>query len=186
MKKEKHIKQSAHIEENMMQEPEVAYNAPVIAKKHSSTQVAYINPVRRSLVLMGLQNEEATKNLNSKNDFINYIRKGVPKKALDNLTGVTGFSGIEMANILHTTDRTLRRYTSNQKLNAEQSERLIEVAKLYARGEDVFDGLEVFKTWMDTPVVALGNEKPKTFLDTSLGIGLLMDELGRIEHGIFA
>lgn len=91
-----------------------------------------------------------------------------------------------MANILHTTDRTLRRYTAKQKLNPEQSERLIEMAKLYTRGEDVFESLENFKTWMATPVAALGNKQPKDFLDTSMGIQLLMDELGRIEHGIFA
>jgi uncharacterized protein (DUF2384 family) len=32
----------------------------------------------------------------------------------------------------------------------------------------------------------LGNIKPKELLDTSLGIEILMNELGKIEHGIFA
>ncbi len=73
-----------------------------------------------------------------------------------------------------------------QKLNAEQSERVIELAKLYSRGEEVFDSLDAFKEWMDNRIMALGNKKPKEFLDTSLGIEMLMNELGRIEQGIFA
>jgi uncharacterized protein (DUF2384 family) len=39
---------------------------------------------------------------------------------------------------------------------------------------------------MDTVLLPFGNKKPKQFLDTSLGIAMIMDELGRIEHGIFA
>jgi uncharacterized protein (DUF2384 family) len=39
---------------------------------------------------------------------------------------------------------------------------------------------------MDANVPALGGQKPKSFLDTSLGISMLMAELGRIEHGVFA
>jgi uncharacterized protein (DUF2384 family) len=39
---------------------------------------------------------------------------------------------------------------------------------------------------MNSSVMALGNKKPKEFLDTSIGIDLLMNELGKIEHGIFA
>ena len=62
-------------------------------------------------------------------DFILCIREGVPKKALDNLIEVTGINAIEMAGIIRTSDRTLRRYSPKQKLNAEQSERVIEWPK---------------------------------------------------------
>ena len=108
------------------------------------------------------------------------------KKALDNLINITGISSAEMSAIMRTSERTLRRYSPKQKLNAEQSERVIELAKIYSRGEQVFGTLDAFKEWMNGSVMALGNKKPKEFLDTSMGIEMLMDELGRIEHGIFA
>jgi putative toxin-antitoxin system antitoxin component (TIGR02293 family) len=98
----------------------------------------------------------------------------------------TGISALEMSDILHTTDRTLRRYTEDTVLNPEQSERALEIARLYTRGTEVFESLDGFKEWMNSSVVALGSKKPKEFLDTSLGIEILMEELGRIEHGIFA
>lgn len=144
------------------------------------------NYVKRALILMGLASIAPFNAVENESDFIYCIREGVPKKALDNLIHVTGISNTDMSQIIGTSDRTLRRYTSKQKLNPGQSERVIELAKVYSRGEEVFGSMESFKEWMNSTVLALGNKKPKEFLDTSLGIDMLMDELGRIEHGIFA
>ena len=148
-----------------------------------STTAAYI---RKSVAMLQGANAKELNKIKSDADFIDCIRVGLPRKALDKLMNVTGLTTNEITNILHISDRTLRRYTAEQKLSAEQSERLIEIAKLYSRGEEVFGSLDAFKEWMDSSVMALGNRKPKTFLDTSIGIAMLMDELGRIEHGIFA
>lgn len=171
---------------NIVNEAAAVYYTNNNSSSENFIAKAYVNPVRRALDLMNLGAEASAKKITNKTDFITFIREGVPKASLDKLIEVTGFSPTEMAHILHTTDRTLRRYTAKQKLNAEQSERLIELAKLYARGEEVFNNLEQFKLWMSTPVYALGNKQPQTYLDTSMGIELLMDELGRIEYGIFA
>lgn len=135
---------------------------------------------------MGMASTSSFSGVNSNNDFIAIIRKGVPKKALDNLINSTGISPTEIAHIIGTSDRTLRRYTPKQKLNPEQSERIIELAKLYSRGEEVFGRIDDFNVWMNTSLIALGNKKPKEYMDTSIGIDLLMNEIGRIEHGIFA
>jgi putative toxin-antitoxin system antitoxin component (TIGR02293 family) len=124
--------------------------------------------------------------ITGKFDYLNIIRKGLSRKSLDYLMKNTGISALEMSDILHTTDRTLRRYTEDTVLNPEQSERALEIARLYTRGTEVFESLDGFKEWMNSSVVALGSKKPKEFLDTSLGIEILMEELGRIEHGIFA
>ncbi|MGJ7030353.1 type II RES/Xre toxin-antitoxin system antitoxin [Niabella hirudinis] len=159
--------------DNLLEEPAAAYYP-------GSSRIGF------SITLMGLKEDQAFKTVRNTADFIDRIREGLPKKALDHLAGVMGVSDAEMARMIHTSDRTLRRYTAAQKLNAEQSERVIELARLYARGVDVFDDLDNFKTWMRVPVDALGAKKPIEFLDTSMGIELLMDELGRIEHGIFA
>jgi uncharacterized protein (DUF2384 family) len=39
---------------------------------------------------------------------------------------------------------------------------------------------------MESISVPLGSIKPKELLDTTYGINMVADELGRIEHGIFA
>jgi putative toxin-antitoxin system antitoxin component (TIGR02293 family) len=127
-------------------------------------------------------------NANAQNDFelVNYIKKGVQKNVLEKTMAKTGLSIEEMASILHTTDRTLRRYKSKTILNPEQSERLVELGVLYSRGQELFGSLDLFKTWMESDLVALSGNNPKQFLDTSLGIQLLLQLLGRIEYGIYS
>ena len=157
---------------------------------HPSTEVneplAVYQTLPSAFKFLGSYNGNGKKSIEGKFDFIDLIRKGVSRKALDFLMETTGITPVEMASIMHTSDRTLRRYTASKLLNPEQSERVIELARLYSRGEDVFGSLDAFKEWIDSSVIALGNKKPKEFFDTSLGIELLMEELGRIEHGVFA
>jgi len=140
---------------------------------------------KRTIVLMGMQGKHDFAQIKNDNDFISIIRNGIPKLAMTHLMDIADISLIEMANIIHTTDRTLRRYTPTQKLPQDQSEGIVEMAMLYSRGEEVFGSMDKFKDWMNTQLQPFGNKKPKEFLDTSLGIGMIMDELGRIQHGIF-
>lgn len=118
--------------------------------------------------------------------FIEVIRKGIPKKAIDHLMQKIGLSEAEMAQILHVSKRTLQRRAPREILNPEQTERIIELAKLYSKGEEVLGEIGQFSEWMDQKLLALGNKKPKDFLDTSIGIRILLDELGRIEHGVYS
>jgi putative toxin-antitoxin system antitoxin component (TIGR02293 family) len=140
----------------------------------------------RTVMLMGMEGKRGFGAIKNDNDFISIIRTGIPKQAMTHLMDIADITLTEMASIIHTSDRTLRRYGPQQKLSQEQSERMIEMARLYSRGEEVFGSMEKFKQWMDTMLLPFGNKKPKAFLDTSLGINMIMDELGRIEHGIFA
>ena len=180
-------KENTHSYKSVVEEPEAVYltarEAQLLRVVHGNAENSYI---KRALHLMGLEKISPFREVQNVSDFISCIREGVPKIAVDNLASITGFNGAEMAGILRTSDRNLRRYQPKEKLNAEQSERIIELAKLYSRGEEIFGSLDAFKEWMSSSVLALGNKKPKDFLDTSLGIEMLMDELGRIEHGIFA
>ncbi|MGZ8559760.1 MAG: type II RES/Xre toxin-antitoxin system antitoxin [Chitinophagaceae bacterium] len=143
-------------------------------------------PAARAIAFMGSPGKKSFFPVRNESDFIDMIRKGIPKKSIDNLVEKTGIPVNEMAVLMRLSDRTLRRYDPQTLLNPEQSERVVEISRLYSRGEDVFGNLDNFKEWMNSSVMALGNIKPKTLLDTSLGIDILMNELGRIEHGIFA
>lgn len=171
-----------NVEENhpfpMEEEPEVSMV--------EEPEVAYIRTTKAFAFIMGNSGKKDFPPVASENDFISAIRQGIPKKAIDNLVDKTGISTNEMAVLMRLSDRTLRRYKPQTLLNPEQSEKVVELSRLYNRGEEVFGNLNSFKEWMNSSVMALGNIKPKQLLDTSLGIDMLMNELGKIEHGIFA
>ena len=57
---------------------------------------------------------------------------------------------------------------------------------LFNLGAEIFGDKTRFDTWLGSDNIALGGQKPKTFLDNTFGIGLLKDELMRIEQGVLA
>lgn len=157
------------------------------ASQAAEPQVAYASKNKTRVVdFLGITGKKEAHNQSDENFFIELIRKGVPKKGIDRIMDKTGLTEDEMASILHISRRTIQRRNPQEPLNHEQSERLIEIAKLYSKGEEVLGSLTFFIQWMDKQILALGNKKPKEFLDTSIGIGFLMDELGRIEHGVYS
>ena len=125
-------------------------------------------------------------NAHSEIDILNLIKKGVPKKALDKTMQMMDFSLDEMSTILHVSERTLRRYDDKSNLNIEQSERIIELNNLYQFGIEVLGSLDNFKIWINSPILALGQQKPKEFLDTSLGITMLKNILVRIQYCVYS
>ena len=147
-------------ETNLVQEASLAYSTP--------QRIGYVS------------------NTNSEIDTLRLIKKGIPKKALDRTMQMMGFSLEEMSSILHISERTLRRYDDKSRLNVEQSERIIELNSLYHFGIEVLSTLDNFKIWINSPILALGQQKPKDFLDTSLGINMLKNILGRIQHGVYS
>lgn len=137
-----------------------------------------------ALAILGLQQPDSLLDTPTDFDLVDVIRKGLSKKAMDVLMAHMDISAIEMSRMLHTSDRTMRRYTDDSVLNPEQSERLIELARLFAHGIDVFGSADRFRRWINGPVYSLGGQQPINLMDTSLGISLVNDTLGRIEHGI--
>lgn len=152
----------------------------------SEAQVAYAFKGKEPVVdFLGISHATQSRT-NDETYFIDLIRKGIPRHSIDVIIAKTGMTEEEIASILHISRRTLQRKGPAEALNPELSERLVELARLYTKGTDVFGDLEDVKEWMDERILTLGNKKPKDFLDTSIGISLLLDELGRIEHGVYS
>ncbi len=124
--------------------------------------------------------------LHSVYDFIELSRNGINKKNLLFLAKKIDFELKELSKVLHISERTLQRYAPSKALSSEVSQRVIQLARLYCKGEAVFGALEQFKKWMEHYNTALGMKKPKDLLDTTFGFQLLNEELIKIEYGIFS
>ncbi|MEJ7678800.1 MAG: antitoxin Xre/MbcA/ParS toxin-binding domain-containing protein [Segetibacter sp.] len=100
---------------------------------------------------------------------------------------MSGKSQKEIAQLIHTTAKTLQNYSAGLKrLPMLQSELLLKLFALYDKGLGVFEGVESFNGWLQKPAFGLYNDVPDTLLFTSTGINLVMDELIRIEYGDIA
>jgi len=119
-------------------------------------------------------------------DIIKLARQGFPKRILIALAKKISLNIQELAVILHISERTLQRYDDDAIIKTEYAEKAVELARLYARGEEVFGAMDKFKLWVKAPSLIFNGEAPVSMLDTSAGFDMVFRELGRIEHGIFA
>ncbi len=121
--------------------------------------------------------------INSRIDFIHLSREGVPMHTLNRIMEYTSLTIKEISELLPVSERQLSRYDPDHILRKDISSHLIQLVALFERGYEVF-GEEKFKIWVRTENRALGNNKPIDILDTPIGIEMIQDILGRIEHGV--
>lgn len=120
-------------------------------------------------------------------ELVKLSRKGITISLFEDIVRSSSYTIKEWSKFLHLTERTIQRYKKeNRKFESLQTERIIEIAKLQLKGIEVFGSKSYFEEWMNSKVIALGNIRPIELLDSSFGIEMLMDELGRIEHGVLA
>jgi putative toxin-antitoxin system antitoxin component (TIGR02293 family) len=119
-------------------------------------------------------------------DIIEMSKEGVTKGSLMAFIRYLNFSPEKFAQMLPVTLRTIQRYSSKQKFNPAISEHIIQLAFLAGKGIEVFGSLEKFMRWFNTPSQALGGKVPSDLVALKTGAQMVMDELGRIEYGVYA
>src|SRR6266508_3501803 len=124
--------------------------------------------------------------LQSSLDWIGMIREGIPAAAVESILRAGRLSQSELAQALGIPERTLARRKREGVLNSEESSKLLRLARVVSRANEVFDDPAAAVDWLKAPNVALRGNAPLNLLDTDIGAESVLDTLGRIEHGVFA
>jgi len=124
--------------------------------------------------------------IQKRQDLIALSDHGVTKGALLNLARYLSFPIDQIAELLPISGRTIQRYTPRQHFNRAVSEQILQIAEVVAKGVEVFEDKNHFLIWMKQPNVALGNKTPLNLLNSRFGTQMVLDELGRIEHGVLS
>lgn len=119
-------------------------------------------------------------------DWVSVIRRGISSSAVDSLTKFTRLSQAELSRALGIPERTLARRKREGKLNSEESAKLVRLARVIERAEEVFEDFDAAIDWLKSKNTSLSGSTPLSLLDTEIGAEGVMDTLGRIEHGVFA
>ncbi|MGI8891874.1 MAG: type II RES/Xre toxin-antitoxin system antitoxin [Bacteroidia bacterium] len=120
-------------------------------------------------------------------DFIIIANKGINAQIIINFRNEFKISRDFTAELLNISEPTVYRWIrNNKKLERDYSVKLFELSDLFLYGIDVFGSRDKFFKWLELQIIALGGLKPKELLTIPGGISKVKDELGRIEHGVFA
>lgn len=112
------------------------------------------------------------------------VRAGLPYSALEAVREHLGLRVSEAAAALHLPPRTIARRRRARKLRADESDRLVRVARIGALVVAALGAEAKATAWLHRPNRALGGQVPLTLLDTEIGSRQVEDVLGRMVHGV--
>jgi putative toxin-antitoxin system antitoxin component (TIGR02293 family) len=112
------------------------------------------------------------------------IHKGFPYRSLEFVLSKFHLDLPRMSKILSVPQRTMARRKAEQRLTAQESDRLARLARILTYASNVFGTEEKASTWLTRPHRILEGAAPIELLDTDLGTQVIETMLGRIEHGV--
>jgi putative toxin-antitoxin system antitoxin component (TIGR02293 family) len=125
--------------------------------------------------------------VHSTEDIREIIHKGFPYKSLEVIVLKYHLDLASMVKILSVPARTMARRKIEQRLTAQESDRLARVARILSYATGVFGTEEKASTWLKRPNRILKRATaPIDLLDTDLGTQVVEAMLGRIEHGVIS
>jgi putative toxin-antitoxin system antitoxin component (TIGR02293 family) len=96
------------------------------------------------------------------------------------------FTQSEWANILHLSERTLQRYSKdNKNFEGIYVDRILQLEKLIDTGLDTFESADALYRWLKNPKTILGTSVSFESLYHSQGIQDVLNQLERIQHGVY-
>jgi putative toxin-antitoxin system antitoxin component (TIGR02293 family) len=114
-------------------------------------------------------------------------REGLPVQTLTVLADQLSVERKTLAKLVGISERTLsRRLASREHLSAEESDRTIRVARVFAKATDTLGTNEKASRWLQTSNLALGGDVPLELLDTETGARSVETILYRIDYGIYS
>lgn len=113
------------------------------------------------------------------------VRAGLAYRAFETFRRHAALPAAELAALVHIPARTLARRRRARRLDADESDRLVRLARVFALALDLFEGDEAAtRLWLTAPVLGLGNRAPLHVASTDVGAREVENLIGRLEHGI--
>ena len=120
----------------------------------------------------------------STNAFIRAVREGIPGKVVKQAVDVVGQRDL-FVRLVGVSSGNLHRVYQRPSLGATQSEALLDALRVFYRASTVLGGLDAAQEWLETPLPAMGGQRPLDFCDTFSGRRLVQRAIAKIEHGEF-
>jgi putative toxin-antitoxin system antitoxin component (TIGR02293 family) len=107
-------------------------------------------------------------------------------------SSVTGFGTrlrielTELLRLIGVTERTALRRKAEGYLKPDEADRLLRIGRIFEEATRVLGDERRAAGWLSDPNPMFHDAPPLSFLDSDGGTQAVMDELGRIDYGLFA
>lgn len=117
--------------------------------------------------------------------YIQSVRNGVKGSKAKDLVNCLGVPRTVLAKIMKVDESNLARLFRRDTLPGDQSETLMDTARLFLKAIRVFDDQGMAQEWMQTRNAVLNGQAPNELLDTFEGRRWIDQVLTNIEFGEF-
>jgi putative toxin-antitoxin system antitoxin component (TIGR02293 family) len=114
------------------------------------------------------------------------VEAGLPLATLDEFAAYSGFSMKELLEVVIPLRTLKHRRQRQEPLNAEESDRLARVARLWELGKKVFGNPDKARRWLTKPKIRFEERTPLAMMRSSAGGDAVEEMLIQIEEGMFA
>ncbi|CAN5247842.1 MAG: DUF2384 domain-containing protein [Gemmatimonadetes bacterium] len=119
--------------------------------------------------------------------LIEKVEAGLPYGAFEKLRDRIDVPAHSLAEVVRISDRTLHRRKERGRLEADESDRVLRIARLTERIVELFEGdLREARRWLTSPRRALDGKAPLDFARTEVGAREVEQLVERLEEGVFA
>ncbi len=119
-------------------------------------------------------------------ELIKQINAGFAFGTLDAFERSTHLPLATIAALIGIPLRTLSRRRKEGRLQRDESDRLLRVARVVDKAVQLYEGdRATAMQWLQTPQPALDGREPLDFTRTDVGAREVEDLIGRLEHGVF-
>ena len=160
----------------------------VMPQTNLSGQALKIGAFKKSSVAdQLLVNAMAGGRLGSRAEMLANIKQGLKFSTISQLEAAFGASQKEVAKVLSITPATLTRRKKEGRLHADESDRVIRLARLKDLALTLMNGEDAAAiSWLRTRLEILGGETPLEHASTEMGARDVEDLIGRLRHGVFS
>ena len=116
---------------------------------------------------------------------VEIVAAGMPYSQVESLRKQLDLSVEDLCRLLPISRRTLARYRG-KTLDPRVSDYLMMIEQVFRRAVEVLGSPDNARIWLKTPNYAFSYRQPLDYLSTFTGSQELLDELGRLQYGIFA
>jgi len=114
------------------------------------------------------------------------VEDGFAYQSFVRLQKATDLTREQLGALVQVTQRTLTRRKARGKLNPDESERLLRVARVFDLAVELHEGdRQVARAWLERPNHALDGKVPFDLARTEVGAREVESLVLRLEHGVF-
>ena len=102
------------------------------------------------------------------------------------ITDLVPFTQAEWAGMLHLSERTLQRYAkNNSSFEGIYTDRILLLQEMITLGLETFTGADSFYQWLKKEKTVLGHTLNFSSLSSERGIQEIIDQITRIQYGVY-